>query len=116
MNISALFSKYKVFLTGILGAFIIGIAALKGQEGVNLVGIVTAGLVGVSSFVANNYRGQLGSIAGIGIVVLLQLVNNQPVHLTDQIVNIAESLAILYFGYSAPPVKNISYEKSEPEK
>jgi hypothetical protein len=73
-------SKYKVFLTGLIGAIVLAIVNLDSSNGLTWQALIMPALVAISSYVATSLQWILGQ------------------------------LAVLYFGYNAPPFKARTYE------
>jgi uncharacterized membrane protein YjdF len=111
----AFLSKYKVFLTGLVGAIILAIVNLDSSNGLTWQALIMPILVAISSYVATSLRGQWTSIAGIGFTVLIGFVQAKLSHEpyvfdAKQLQWILGQLAVLYFGYNAPPFKARTYE------
>ena len=108
-------SKYKVFLTGLLGAIVLAIVNIDSSNGLTWQALIMPVLVAISSYVATSLRGQWTSIAGIAFTVLIGFVqaklNHEPYQFdAQQLQWILGQLAVLYFGYNAPPFKARTYE------
>ncbi len=111
------FSKNKVFITGLMGAIIMGLLPVL-QPGMptpaSIAAIVMAALTAVSSFLGKNLRGASQSISGIVFSVLFMVV---PVYFSHGRLDmqnltyvVLSQVASQFFGYSMPPFKPGSYE------
>jgi hypothetical protein len=115
-QLAAFFSKYKVILTGLAGAIILAIVNVQDSPTLSFSSFVMPAVLAATSFVGQQLRGQWSSIAGIFFSVLIGFIqsklNHQPFHFdANGFKTIMAQLAILYFGYTAPPAKSASYEK-----
>jgi hypothetical protein len=113
-KLKQLWLKNKVLITGAIGAIIIGILQLRGNNP-TWYAISMASIVAFSSWVANNLRGQWASITGILLTVTINFLtmqhNNVPFDTMGLFMFAIEQAGILFFGYSIPPLKQQQYEE-----
>lgn len=107
------FQKYKVFLTGLAGAIALAlqqfIATPEGEIDWKVIGL--AALLAIAGYVANEWRGQTGTIAGfIGVAAGTFVTVQSTGHFSWPYFIL--SCVIGYLASVAPPPKSIGYEKS----
>lgn len=114
-----IWSKYKVFISGLIGAIIIGLLPVlqPTNEAVTIVSIVMAAITAASSWFANNLRGKAQSISGIIFSVAIMVVPVLFAHGNIDFQKLASliltQVAAQFFGYSSAPFKPASYEHNE---
>lgn len=115
MNLPDFLKKYKVLLTGFLGAVILSIVQIDATQGLEWQDLIVPVIMGIGSYIANNLRGQWVSMASIVFAVLIGFVQARqqgaqfefgPV----QLQSILMQISVLFLGYVAPPPKPRSYE------
>lgn len=112
--------KNKVFITGLIGAIIIGLLPVL-QPGMNqsttIAVIVMAAVTAISSYLAKNLRGKAQSIAGIIFSVLTMVLPVAFAHGKLDLQALASliltQVAAQFFGFSSSPFKPSTYEHNE---
>jgi len=110
---STFLMKYKVFLTGLAGAIALALQQFiqnpEGEIDWKIIGM--AALMAVAGYVANEWRGQVGTIGGfVGIVAGTFYSVNTTGHFSWAYFIL--SVLIGYLTSVAPPPKSIGYEQS----
>lgn len=103
--------KNKVFITGLLGAIVLGLQPFLTQTQLDWKVLGFAVLMAVLSFIANTWRGQGITIIGIigSLAFAFTTLQNTGTFSWQQFM-LAAVVAIL--SAVAPPAKNLSYEHS----
>lgn len=112
------FSKYKVLLSGIVGAIIMAIINLDASNGLEWSALIMPVLIAVTGVIANALRGQWQTIFGILISVVIGWINariNHTVYVFDiqQLQYVLLQLASLFGFTSMGPFKPRTYEHDD---
>lgn len=117
---TSFWSKYKVFISGLVGAVIMALIPVfqpNTSETVTIIMIVMAVITAVGSYLSKNLRGKAQSITGIIFSVIAIVV---PVLFTHGNLDwqnlffiVLSQVGVQFFGYSASPFKPSTYEHNE---
>lgn len=105
------FHKNKVLLIGLVMSVALPLSDLLNKGVTSTKVLVVAGLAAITSVLARNLRGQIGTLAGvIGTLLATYFTdsNNHPISWAQ----ITLQAIILYFGASSAPPKSIGYERT----
>lgn len=109
-------SKNKVLVVGAIGAIIMAASAFASQETIVWPQVVMAVVVALGSFLAKNLRGQVASMAGIVIAVVIgvlpDMISHKQIDWEHQLLFILGQIGALFFGAVTPPAKSIGYERT----
>lgn len=110
--------RYKVFITGLIGAVVMALLPVFSDVSPELsgAGIAMAILTALSSYLANNLRGKAQSIGGIVFTVLVfvvpTLLNHGHIDYKSLIYIVLLQISVQFYAYAAPPFKPDTYEQN----
>lgn len=117
---TSFWSKYKVFISGLIGAIIMGLIPIL-QPGtssaVTIVMIVMAVITAAAAYLSKSLRGKAQSITGIifsvVVIVVPVLFAHGKLDWQNLFFIVLSQVGAQFFGYSAAPFKPSTYEHNE---